>query len=522
MINLIYCCVVILACKSWLAAAQEETSASQVSALVDFFNATGGPGWTTNDNWNVSAVGAANVSTWYGLVVNESTGDVVELDVGRNGLVGRLPSTFGNLEHIQYLTLNNNDLTGPLPTEIVSMTGLLDLNLKFTDYTGTIPSSYGLMTKLTQFGLIFTPVSGTLPSEMGNYVNIAKIVLQGNSLTGSIPDTFTAFTAITSFMCYGNDLTGPLPSFPLASALYYLHMIENHFTGTIPENYGHHVGLEFLRLGENDLTGTFPSSLSNLTALYILDVRYNSISGTIPTGFGQLGALYAFLALDNSLTGIVPSEIGLCTNLETLQLGYNDFADQTLPSSLCDLPNLFRLNILNLTVCYPPCVTDAVETGTGGVMGDRCHAEEDIAICSLLNSTDLITKQRTSFTQESLYIESPHPYNDVFELNETVSIPGASNYTVLVHEWTDRFFQSLQICLDASCNEVVASAGGLKPWDQGAVPGSEFQVSASQFYIVGYGIKGPTRFRQFRGRPNGCNSSYFGIDCWGYRFQVGN
>lgn len=46
------------------------------------------------------------------------------LDVGRNKLIGSIPTQFGNLVNLQHLALNQNSLTGTLPSQLTALTEL--------------------------------------------------------------------------------------------------------------------------------------------------------------------------------------------------------------------------------------------------------------------------------------------------------------------------------------------------------------------------------------------------------------
>ena len=56
-----------------------------------FYEATGGPGWTSNANWLTDAP----VSSWFGVIVEDSLVTAVELP--GNGLSGTVPPAVGTL-----------------------------------------------------------------------------------------------------------------------------------------------------------------------------------------------------------------------------------------------------------------------------------------------------------------------------------------------------------------------------------------------------------------------------------------
>src|SRR5262245_25313612 len=71
-------------------------------ALVDLYNSTNGPGWLNHKNWLTSMP----VSKWYGVTVTDTIVTKIKLEF--NGLVGTLPSSFGNLVNLSELYLDNN------------------------------------------------------------------------------------------------------------------------------------------------------------------------------------------------------------------------------------------------------------------------------------------------------------------------------------------------------------------------------------------------------------------------------
>ena len=78
--------------------------------LQAFYEATGGEGWTHDDNW----LTGRPLDTWYGVRVDED-GRVTDLDLEFNGLRGHLPPELGDLDRLHTLTLSRNELAGTIP-----------------------------------------------------------------------------------------------------------------------------------------------------------------------------------------------------------------------------------------------------------------------------------------------------------------------------------------------------------------------------------------------------------------------
>ena len=103
------------------------------AALVTLYHATGGANWTDNTSW----LSDAPVGDWYGVTAN-ADGRVLEVSLGSNGLVGRIPPELGNLADLTALDLSGNRLTGSIPSELGSLSSLERLYLGGNALTGCI------------------------------------------------------------------------------------------------------------------------------------------------------------------------------------------------------------------------------------------------------------------------------------------------------------------------------------------------------------------------------------------------
>ena len=141
----------------------EQEVESNREALIALYNATGGPTWTNQENWNTDAP----ISEWYGVHTDE---------------YGRVFS----------LSLRENNLTGSLPKEIGLLTGLYGLNLDMNHLSGSIPTEIGNLTHLEDLSLFGNKLSGTFPAELARLENLRYLNLKGNNFSGTLPPELTA------------------------------------------------------------------------------------------------------------------------------------------------------------------------------------------------------------------------------------------------------------------------------------------------------------------------------------------
>ena len=88
------------------------------AALVAFFEAAGGSGWTRRRDWLTDAP----VRSWYG-VQAPLDGRVFGLDLDGNGLAGSVPAELGDMTGLRQLNLaDNEELAGELPASLASLT----------------------------------------------------------------------------------------------------------------------------------------------------------------------------------------------------------------------------------------------------------------------------------------------------------------------------------------------------------------------------------------------------------------
>ena len=313
-------------------------------ALIALYNATEGANWSgAGTQWDLNA----DISTWYGVTLNES-GRVIELDLRLRNLIGSLPAEIGDLSELETLDLFANRLSGPLPTEIWNLTKLITLDLSSNiGFTGTIPSTIQNLQSLEVLkisGDLDTNVlSGGIPQEIGNLSALKELSLSSNNFSGTFPIQLTSLSQLISLDLNGNQLSGTIPpEIGNLSQLQELRIANNLLTGSIPSEVGNLSQLEKLQINYNNLSGAIPTEIGNLSNLTYFSFSENNISGSIPAELTNLTQLQLFNAENCSLSGIIPQDIGNMNQLEYFNAINCDLSG-TLPNSIGDLTQLNSL-----------------------------------------------------------------------------------------------------------------------------------------------------------------------------------
>ena len=312
--------------------------AADYDALVELYNATGGPAWKDRRGWL-----NPHARAWHGVTL--SGGRVTSLALGSNRLTGSIPASIGKLTGLNLLYLGNNNLGGKIPASIGNLTSLTVLYAGNNRLTGSIPDSLELLSQLTKLDLHANKLTGAIPSSLGNLSQLTELILDDNRLTGSIPDTLGNLASLSTLNLATNQLTGNIPdSLGGLSQLTLLLLDENQLTGPIPTSLGNLSQLSVLELTSNQLTGVIPDSLGNLFNLTQLYLGRNQLSGGIPVSLGNLSKLTLLHLFDNQLTGAVPASIGNLTNLTSLDIEFNHFTG-AFPELAPSAPDTFVCDV---------------------------------------------------------------------------------------------------------------------------------------------------------------------------------
>ncbi|CAH2044017.1 unnamed protein product [Thlaspi arvense] len=329
--------------------------------------------------------------SWSGVVCDNTTAQVISLDLSHRNLTGRLPQQIRYLSSLLYLNLSRNSLEGSFPTSVFDLTklttldishnsfdssfppgisklkflkvlnafsnnfeGLLpsevarlrfleELNFGGSYFEGEIPAAYGGLQRLKFIHLAGNVLEGDLPPRLGLLPELQHIEIGYNQFTGNIPSEFSLLSNLQYLDVSNCSLSGSLPQeLGNLTKLETLFLFLNGFTGEIPESYSNLRALKSLDLSSNQLSGSIPSGFSSLKNLKWLSLISNNLSGEIPEGIGELPELTTFLLWNNNFTGVLPQRLGSNGKLETMDVSNNSFTG-TIPPSLCHGNKLYKL-----------------------------------------------------------------------------------------------------------------------------------------------------------------------------------
>ncbi|SFT11914.1 Por secretion system C-terminal sorting domain-containing protein [Zhouia amylolytica] len=314
-------------------------SENDINALIAFYNATGGPDWTTK--WDITN---KDLSKWYGVYFDENN-RVSKIYLTNNNLNGTIPAEISDLSNLQELTLRGNQLAGAIPSTVSSLSNLEIVDLANNNYTGSLPEELSTIPAVKQIHLYRNNFTGTIPASYGTLATLEVLILSENELEGTIPESFKNLKSLTFLNIADNKLNGSYPLWSELSSLEYLKLKGNDFSGSIAfvESLPmlNHIDLSF-----NNFTGS-PAALFNNTSLKNIDISYNDFDPyTIPESIQLLVNLEEINLSETNLEGTLPDVFDKLTLLNYFNIFSNNVSGP-LPQTMSTLPNLRRLLVSN-------------------------------------------------------------------------------------------------------------------------------------------------------------------------------
>ncbi|XVF83126.1 hypothetical protein PTKIN_Ptkin16aG0108200 [Pterospermum kingtungense] len=227
-----------------------------------------------------------------------------------NNIAGRIPTGFGDLINLEWLSAEENQLSGSIPSVLGRLQKLQYLSLQFNSITGVIPSSLGNLKMLIRLYLNNNNLQGEIPSSLGKCENLILLDLSNNNLNGSVPAQIAGLSSLSiGLNLSSNRLSGMLP-FEVGKLrnIEKLDVSQNRLSGVIPKDLGNCIMLEVLLMRGNFFHGSIPSSLSSLRGLTNLDISSNNLTGKIPKFLVTFGSLHYLNLSYNNLEGSVPTD----------------------------------------------------------------------------------------------------------------------------------------------------------------------------------------------------------------------
>ncbi|CBI27083.3 unnamed protein product, partial [Vitis vinifera] len=218
---------------------------------------------------------------WYKLA-----GSLESLEFRSNpGLVGQVPTGFGDLRKLQSLVLLENGLSGNLPTIIGNLVSLRRLVIagNRNSLSGPLPTSFGGLSSLLKLDLSNNQLEGDLPSELGNMKNLTLLDLRNNKFSGGLTQSLQEMASLEDMALSNNPIGGDLLSLEWQNLqnLVILDLSNTGLTGEVPESLAELKGLRFLGLNDNNLTGNPSPKLAALPSVTALYLNGNNLTGEL-------------------------------------------------------------------------------------------------------------------------------------------------------------------------------------------------------------------------------------------------
>ncbi|KAJ8541253.1 hypothetical protein K7X08_002069 [Anisodus acutangulus] len=291
------------------------------------------------------------------------------LDVGNNEFTGIFPD-ISSLNELTHFYANNSGFTGKFPwNSVANMSKLIVLSLGDNQFDRMkFPEVILKLSKLNWLYLSNCGLEGVIPEEIGNLTELIDLELSMNHLTGEIPVGITKLKKLWQLELYENELTGKLPvGFGNLSSLEYfdastnylygdlseirkldhlvsLQLLQNQFSGEVPEELGEFKKLVNVSLYTNEFTGQLPQKLGSWANFDFIDVSENNFSGPIPPDMCKMGTMRGLLILQNNFAGEIPESYANCTTMERIRVSKNSLSGK-IPAGIWGLPKLQIIDI---------------------------------------------------------------------------------------------------------------------------------------------------------------------------------
>ncbi|KAF3448153.1 hypothetical protein FNV43_RR08864 [Rhamnella rubrinervis] len=336
---------------------------------------------------------------WYGILCDNSTGYVTQINLGRSigensELKGKLNPSLLNLKHLIHLNLRNNDFGGTqIPSFIGSFANLRYLNLRSAGFSGLIPYQLGNLSTLRHlivkesyiydrgFNLYADNLHWLSSLSELEYLDMHRVNLSKASDHWSlminmlpnlkeldfsyfsilfIPEWFFNLTSLVSLnIGFSDILEGPIPcGFRYLTVLEHLSLSGNHFGPVISSCVYSFSGLKLLALRFNNFEGVISSAIGNLTSMRplkacpklpfekpnVIVLKREFLFGKITYQIGEFEKLNELDVFGNQLNGSFAESLHfLPTSMEYLDFSSNFFGGVVSEVHFANLSKLLVL-----------------------------------------------------------------------------------------------------------------------------------------------------------------------------------
>jgi len=173
---------------------------SECQVLEIFWNSTNGEDWTQNDGWGYNT----DVSSWYGVVMQENNDSVRGLNIADNSLTGEIPEELSQIPYMEGLIFDRNNISGTIPKSLETLTKLFIFSVDENNLTGSLPK-FSNMLGMRFLSFSKNNFTGSIPNEWSNFLELELLLLDGNNLSGPLPDL--SKTQLPEFIFFLNQFS---------------------------------------------------------------------------------------------------------------------------------------------------------------------------------------------------------------------------------------------------------------------------------------------------------------------------
>lgn len=214
-------------------------------AAVLFYELSGSA-WSENYNFlssdhvcNWNKLDEAN-NLFFGIGCNKR-GNIVEIILTDNNLIGTIPSEISNLRSLQSLKLSQNLVAGSIPSSIGLLEDLQVVVMRSNRLEGSIPTELNALSKLEVLELSSNRFSGSIPDIFEGLVALTTLGLGDNNFSGTVPSSISSLQNLSSLNLFHNQLEGDIvsvlePLGGLTNLNLAANIFEGDFTGSICES----------------------------------------------------------------------------------------------------------------------------------------------------------------------------------------------------------------------------------------------------------------------------------------------